>query len=383
MAGDVRGQRVQQHPVALLGDSGRDRGHQPGGQALTAVSRIGADGADLGPPRRVHPLAGHGHQPTVAPECPDRCRVRWSAGGTGRVWCARPDRGSPARRPGPSRRASGSCCLTRSTSTSCTPMARPAVSASMPAAASPTADRRSVTPGPTSCGDVGPDTAGPWVGQRHERRDVRADSARPRPCARQNRRCGPVSAPRPRCPAPGRPGSDPPTVAGVRRSTRHDGCPTAGDARRPAPWRAGRPRWSRRVVPGRTRCGRRRAPAAAARPCRRTRRARPGVMCGTRMKPSLASAWTYSSIVAATVAAVPMKFCRPVTSMTTSRSESSLAAASSRHSPRGGERVACTSARWPGPWRWCSRRRPGRTSGSGPVRVVARTGRGSTAARRT
>ena len=39
------------------------------------------------------------------------------------------------------------------------------------------------------------------------------------------------------------------------------------------------------------------------------------------MKPSLASAWTYSSMVAATVSGVPMKFCRPVTSMITSRSE--------------------------------------------------------------
>ena len=56
-----------------------------------------------------------------------------------------------------------------------------------------------------------------------------------------------------------------------------------------------------------------------------------GVMCGTRMNPSLASAWTYSSMVAATVSGVPMKFCRPVTSMITSRSERPLAAASSRH----------------------------------------------------
>ena len=52
----------------------------------------------------------------------------------------------------------------------------------------------------------------------------------------------------------------------------------------------------------RSRCGRRRAPAGAGPPCRRTRPSPSGVMCGTRMKPSLASACTYSSIVAATVA---------------------------------------------------------------------------------
>ncbi len=57
------------------------------------------------------------------------------------------------------------------------------------------------------------------------------------------------------------------------------------------------------------------------------------------MKPSVASAWTSSLIVVATVSGEPMNDCRPVTSMISSRADRFSASALARHSPASGDRV--------------------------------------------
>src|SRR6266540_3494885 len=50
---------VQERRLTAGADPGRDGEHEPGGQTLAAETRVGADCADLGPARRVQPLARH------------------------------------------------------------------------------------------------------------------------------------------------------------------------------------------------------------------------------------------------------------------------------------------------------------------------------------
>ena len=162
---------MQQHPVATVGDSGCDRGHQPGGQALTAMSRIRADGADLGPPRWVQSLAGHGHQGATSPNAqigaefdrPPAKRARFGA----------LDQIEDVRQIGGSQPDSLRVMLFDQIDVDQLhpdpdQLCRPGFRWMDVRAADGEADAWS-----EELGDVGPTPRIPWVGQRHERRDVR------------------------------------------------------------------------------------------------------------------------------------------------------------------------------------------------------------------
>ena len=57
-------------------DAGRDGEDEPGREPPAAVGRVGAHRADLGVPRRVEPLTGHGDQRAVLDEARGRCPSR-------------------------------------------------------------------------------------------------------------------------------------------------------------------------------------------------------------------------------------------------------------------------------------------------------------------
>src|SRR5262245_43782505 len=65
---DVGGRRVQERRLAPCPDARGDGEHQPGRQSPAPMGGVGADGADLGPARRVQPFTGHRHQHAAEPD---------------------------------------------------------------------------------------------------------------------------------------------------------------------------------------------------------------------------------------------------------------------------------------------------------------------------
>src|SRR5690606_29479970 len=64
----VAGRGVQERRLAAAADAVGDREHQPGGEAAALEGGVGADGADLGPARRVQPLPRHGDESPAGPD---------------------------------------------------------------------------------------------------------------------------------------------------------------------------------------------------------------------------------------------------------------------------------------------------------------------------
>ena len=67
--------RVQEGHVTAGPDTGGHREGEPRRQALPAMGRIRADGADLGPSGRVHPLPRHRHQRSAAADAEVRAEL--------------------------------------------------------------------------------------------------------------------------------------------------------------------------------------------------------------------------------------------------------------------------------------------------------------------
>ena len=64
----VVGRHMQQRQLAAGPDPGGHHPDQELAQPLASMVRVGGHRADLGPPGRAHPLAGHGDQPAAAPD---------------------------------------------------------------------------------------------------------------------------------------------------------------------------------------------------------------------------------------------------------------------------------------------------------------------------